>query len=187
MTHYEKFASVRSSRAPRIFTPLENMKRQHSYSTAGKRTNFLTGFTLIEIIIVVGLLAVVVSFGMTMSMSSIARSNTIAERDLYVSLLTAARARAIANVDESAHGVYIDTTNSEYVTYSGTSYSSSNPTNISVPMVSSADFDFTDGSDDVSFAPLSIRVSGSQTGTTTITTASQEYAVNVNALGRIDW
>lgn len=144
-----------------------------------------TGFSLVEVIIVLALIAVIAGFGMSFSMSSITRVGAGSERDLLVSLLTQARARAIANVDESAHGVSIDTSTHEYVTYAKAG-GCTKPTTKStrIPMMSSATFDV---KLDRCFAQLSIQVPPDMVGDTTITLAGQEYTVNVNTVGRIDW
>ena len=96
--------------------------------------NTMKGFSLIEIIIVIALVAVVASMSSLFSINSISRSYTISERDLLVSLLTQTRARALANVNKSAHGLYIDTNN--YVFYEGNAYNAGNTTNKTVPKLS---------------------------------------------------
>lgn len=147
---------------------------------------------MIEVIIVVALLAIIAGYGIPYSISSIARSYATGERDLMVSLLTQARARSIANVNESAHGVYIDAAHRRYVVYArSTSCSGATTTTTHIPMVSSSTLS---GPLNRCFAPLSVRVPNGiapftidMTGTTTIDWAGQHYAVSVNSVGRIDW
>jgi Tfp pilus assembly protein FimT len=135
--------------------------------------------------VVIALVAVIAGFGMSFSMSSIARSNTQNERDMLVSLLTQARARSIANINEAAHGVYVDTANQRYVIYTkngGCTNATTTATNI--PFLTPATWS---GPLDRCFGQLSVRVSGAQTGTTTITLANSSYSISVNSIGRIDW
>lgn len=169
------------------------MKKNYTLSSDAQNTksNSLGGFSLIEVVIVVALISVITGFGMAFSTSSIARANITGERDLFVSLLTRARAQAIANVDESGHGVRIDVINKKYFTYANTldsqgkcSGSVVSGSERETPMATSATFS---GPLDYCFAPLSIRVSSTQAGTTTIAFAGQSYPVSVNTVGRIDW
>lgn len=143
------------------------------------------GFSLIELLIVMALVGIVAGFAMSFSMSSIARSNVQSERDMLVSLLTQARTRAIANINESAHGVYVDTVTQRYVSYAkkgGCTSATTSSTNIpfQIPATWS-------GPQDRCFGQLSLRVATAQTGTTTISLAGTSYAIAVNSVGRIDW
>ncbi len=63
------------------------------------------GFTLIEIIVVVAVVALVIGFGTTLDFSAIRINNLQAERSTIVSVLQKAHSRAMANMFESAHGV----------------------------------------------------------------------------------
>lgn len=159
------------------------MKSQKPWASANIALSSKSGFSLIEVIIVVALTAAIVGFGVSFSLSSIARASASSERDFLVSLLTQARARSLANLYEKPHGVHIDTANNRYVTYRGVAESSGTDKKF-FPMTTSATFA---GRRDFSFAQLSARVSGAQAGTTTITFAGQEYTVNVSTVGRIDW
>ena len=139
------------------------------------------GFSLLEVIIVMALLAIVFSLGALFSTSAIARANALSERDLFVSLLTATRAKALANIDESPQSLYIDT--NDFVTYEGTTYSAGNATNRRISKVSKAGIS---GQQTFTFAQLSgDALSG--IGTTTIDGGAQKYTVNINTVGRIDW
>src|SRR6185369_13613670 len=67
------------------------------------------GVTLIEIIIVVSILIVIISFGMTIDLSTFKRDTFLEEQSKIVSILERARSRAMANVFESKHGVCYNT------------------------------------------------------------------------------
>ena len=79
-----------------------------------------TGFSLIEVLIVIALVGIILSMGMLIGQSSIGRSYVYSERDALVSLLTTARAQSLANMNESAHGVYISSTSTTL--FEGSSY-----------------------------------------------------------------
>jgi Tfp pilus assembly protein FimT len=131
------------------------------------------------------LVGVIAGFAMSFSMSSIARSNAQSERDMLVSLLTQARTRSIANINEAAHGVYIDTANHQYTTYAKNGGCTNATTSVvTIPFQTPATWS---GPQDRCFEQLSLRVATVQTGTTTITLGSSANTVSVNSVGRIDW
>ncbi len=143
------------------------------------------GFSLIELMIIIALIAIIAGFSMTLSTSAIIRANASDERDFLVALLTESRARALSNVDESAHGVFIDTINRTFLVYERRGGCTRATTSvIEIPFVSSAEIG---GTKDRCFAPLSLRVSAGNAGTTTIALGGSTTTVNVNSVGRIDW
>jgi prepilin-type N-terminal cleavage/methylation domain-containing protein len=138
------------------------------------------GFSLIEVLIVLGVVGVIASIGTIFSMGSVSRSYTLSERDLLVGLLTQTRAKALANVHESAHSLHIAT--STYVLYEGTIFSVSNSTNKHIPRVSKATLT---GLDTTTFLPLTADVASS--GVITVSGDTQSYEIEVNSIGRINW
>lgn len=135
--------------------------------------------------VIVALIAIIAGFSMTLSTSAVIRANASDERDFIIALLTESRARALSNVNESAHGVYIDAATRTYLTYERRGGCSRATTSvIEIPFVSSAALG---GTLDRCFAPLSLRVSSGNTGTTTISLGGGTTTVNVNSVGRIDW
>jgi prepilin-type N-terminal cleavage/methylation domain-containing protein len=145
-----------------------------------KTCNIKNGFSLIEVILVVAIVAFIASMGALFSTGAITRSYTISERDLLVALLTQTRAKALANVHESAHSLHIAT--SSYVLYEGTTFSESNPTNKLVPKMSEATLT---GLSTVTFLPLTADVAGG--GVISVIGGTQSYDVEVNSAGRINW
>lgn len=146
------------------------------------------GFTFIELLIVVALMGSVIAFGAVMSMRSIARSSVIEERDLFVSLLlSGARAHAMANVGESAHGIHIDSGNQEYVLFTGTSYNPSDPDNRVTPFTND-DITITNssGGEDIIFDALSGNVSEGA-GTISILGNGIEQQIIITEVGQINW
>jgi prepilin-type N-terminal cleavage/methylation domain-containing protein len=148
--------------------------------TSQKIYNDNNGFSLIEVILVIAIVAFMASMGALFSTGAITRSYTIAERDLLVALLTQTRAKALANVHESAHSLYVAT--STYVLYEGIVFSESNPTNKHVPKVSETTIT---GLSTVTFLPLTGDVAGA--GIIAVTSGVQSYDVEVNSVGRINW
>lgn len=140
----------------------------------------MRGFSLIEVLIVLAILGFVASMGTIFSMSSISRSYALSERDLLVALLTQTRAKALANVHESAHSLHVAT--STYVLYEGTTFSSGNATNKHIPKASKA---VVTGLDTVTFLPLSADTESG--GVITVTGDAQDYTIEINTIGRINW
>jgi prepilin-type N-terminal cleavage/methylation domain-containing protein len=95
--------------------------------------NSARGFTLMEIIIVIGLLVVIAGFALVVSLDDYRGYNFRNERDVVVAVLQKARSQAINNMcfedtgstcsDGVPHGVYFGTAG-QYVIFQGASYAS---------------------------------------------------------------
>jgi prepilin-type N-terminal cleavage/methylation domain-containing protein len=148
------------------------------------------GFTYIEMLIVMGLVGVIASFGMAFSVSSIARSSVTGERDLFVTLLLrGARAEAIANVDESSHGIYIDNTCHRYILFTGNSFSPSAGCATTPRQISFTNERITVTNalgNEIVFEQLSGNVTKGA-GTITLTNGEATQEIGINAVGQIDW
>lgn len=86
-----------------------------------------TGFTLIEILVVVGMTVMIMSFGLFFDLDSFRQHSFQADRDTLISLLQHARSRAVSNIcygatciDGKPHGVRIE--NEQYIVFQGSSY-----------------------------------------------------------------
>lgn len=77
----------------------------------------VTGFTLIEVLVVIGIMSVLAALGLIVTMDQYKSYAFNAERDLVVSLLQKARSRSLSNISQIQHGIYIDSEN--YVLYQG--------------------------------------------------------------------
>ncbi len=146
------------------------------------------GFTLTELLIVIALMGSIFAFGTVMSMRSIARSSVIEERDLFVSLLlSGTRAHAMANVEESDHGIYIDNTNKKYVLFTGDTYSASDPDN-RVTSFTNSDLSITNSSGDstIIFEALSGDVIDGA-GTISISGNDITQEIIISEVGQINW
>jgi Tfp pilus assembly protein FimT len=102
------------------FTPLE-IARPKSPSGAQARARFLTGFTLIEMIISFGILSILAGLGLAISMDYFRTYSFNYEENLLVQILQKARSESLANINQRNHGFYA--TGGQYVIFQGDSYS----------------------------------------------------------------
>jgi len=66
------------------------------------------GFTLIEILVTLGLIALVVAIGSIANVNMYTRGLSSSEESLLVTTLQKVRSRAMNNIDASMHGLYIE-------------------------------------------------------------------------------
>lgn len=141
----------------------------------------MKGFTLIEILIAMGILAIIGGFGLFVSLDFY-RSNVIfSERDTLLSLLRRARLDAVNNIQAMPHGLYVATTS--YILFAGSSYAARSSTH---------DYAFdksvavtTGGLTEVVFSPLAATSTAS--GTITLADETRNLEILVNYEGMIDW
>lgn len=67
------------------------------------------GFTLIEILVVIGIFGVIIAFSMTINLSNFTINTFSAEQSKLISVLERARSHAMANMFESKYGFCYDT------------------------------------------------------------------------------
>ncbi len=88
----------------------------------------MRGFTLIEMLVTLGLMGMVLATGVLMSTDGFIRARVRSDRDLYVTVLRKARMEAMTGTTEGTppadHGVM--TLQDTYVLFEGTSYASRN-------------------------------------------------------------
>src|SRR3989344_9280246 len=70
-----------------------------------KRSLSLTGFTLTEILVVVGIFALLMSFSLVVSLDIYRGDSFRAEQDFVISILQKARSQSINNINETSHGI----------------------------------------------------------------------------------
>ncbi len=160
------------------------LREPFSEHTARSYEGFWTssrGFTLIEVLIVVALLATAASFSILIGIDSIGRSVAISERDLAITFLETARTNALANVDESPHGLHIDATS--FVLFTGTAYNPSDGKNRVYERAAAVTVTPTG---DIVFTQLSGTVD-TGAGTITFSDSAQSATLEVNKEGRIEW
>ncbi|MDR3643430.1 MAG: prepilin-type N-terminal cleavage/methylation domain-containing protein [Candidatus Doudnabacteria bacterium] len=146
-------------------------------------------FTLIEIIVVMGILAMSGALGYLVTIDFYNSYVFNAERDTVVSLLEKARAGAMFNINQLPHGVFFDNGHGRYVVFEGVNFSSRNPARDAVvpyaPGITRAGLtevifeQLTGDAKDEDGNPLS--------GSLTLAQGHRSEAVVLNNLGRIDW
>ena len=145
------------------------------------------GFTLIEVTIVLGLIGVIAAFGVAMSYSSLSKTNVTQERDLFVALLLrSTRAAAIANIDETAHGVKFDNSGHRYILFDGADPNAAAANPRYIPYTNENINVTNTGGDTIVFAQLSSDVTFGS-GTVSISNGVTSQAVNIRSTGQIDW
>ena len=153
-----------------------------------RRATTQSGFSLIEILIGLGILTIIFSIGLLMSMDSFRGYSRRSERDTIVAMLQRTRSRAMANVGQSPWGACFNGTN--YILFRGSSYASSVTTEVieGNPAVSVTDTSSTprflcaDGG--VVFAQLT---GNTNPVTITLVQGAITSTVSTNSAGRIDW
>ena len=150
------------------------------------------GFTLIEILVVIGLLTFVGGFTLIVSMDSFRGYSFRSERTMLVAVLQKARSQAVNNMcfgagctDGKPHGVHIAA--GSYTIFQGASYVAGDPLNeVVVPQSKAIALS---GTTDVVFTELSGAATTLPAGIEGIrikdTTGKDSSLVTINAEGRI--
>ncbi|MBI4119667.1 MAG: prepilin-type N-terminal cleavage/methylation domain-containing protein [Parcubacteria group bacterium] len=141
----------------------------------------LRGFTLIEIVITVGIFLIVMGIGLFVGLDFYRGSALTAERDTVVSILRSARSDAFNNLHELPHGIFIDA--DRYILFSGASYASRDPQFDEVIFKSPA-VDAS-GTQEIVFQQLSATTGAS--GTIILSYDTRSVTIEVNGEGRINW
>ena len=95
--------------------------RLPSIYNLGKTAN--NGFTIVEIMIALGILLIIISLGFFLSMDLYRSYAFRSEQSTVLSILHRARTRALSNINQSPHGVHFQA--DKYVIFEGPSYASS--------------------------------------------------------------
>ena len=146
---------------------------------------FQKGFTLVEILIAIGIFLVLAALSLGIGVDTVRRATVASERTLLVEILERARSRAMNNIGEVPHGVVV--TSTDFVLFRGAVYSPSDASN----EVSERAANITvSGPTDpvlVRFAQLSGAVDPSEAGDIVLSNGEQTAIVGINTAGRIDW
>ncbi len=78
------------------------------------------GFTLIEVLVTIGIFGVLLSLGLWFGIDFYKVYAFNSERQLVVGLLQKARSQSLANINQQAHGVHIDSNG--YTVFEGNTY-----------------------------------------------------------------
>lgn len=140
------------------------------------------GFMLVELLLALGLLALLFGFILSVSIPFYQRYTLYTERDIFVSELKKARAQAMYSTRNTAHGIYLAT--SSYTIFEGLSYASRTPAYDEVrglPSLITIQAPFSE----IVFSPTAATTTAS--GTITFATEIKSVGIEVNGEGRIDW
>jgi len=147
-----------------------------------------SGFALVEILLVLGILVLIAGLGLLMSMDVYRSYARRSERDAIVSVLQRARSRALANVSQSTWGACYS--GSEYIVFRGATYAnaqadvrvSANPAIIITDTSAPKKFACTDGG--ISFMQLTGDASSTSM---TIKQGVSTSTISTNLEGTIIW
>lgn len=147
------------------------------------------GFTLIEILIVIGLVALVGGAVLFVDLNNYRGDSFRSERNTVVNLLGQARIDALNNVSEEPHGLALHPADypDSYVLFAGSSYASSDPAT-RVPYKQNYAVAFGPGSPaEVVFEQLN--GDSSVAGTITMTDSDRAFSfdIAINSEGGISW
>lgn len=144
-------------------------------------------FTLIEILVVLGLLSVIAGLGMLVGFDTYKGSLFRNETKAIIGIITKARAEAIANVNGTNHGVHMDLVSNPktYTLYEGTSWQTRDVTKDLIIQFNGAITP--SGMIDVLFDQLTGQALVTGGDLTIHDGIRGDVVMSVNAEGRIDW
>ncbi len=143
------------------------------------------GLTLVEMLVVIGIMVTVVGIATPMALNQVFRATTEAEARKLASSIYVLQQRAYTGNGNSAYGIKF--TNADYTTFNGTAFSSgTNKESTSFDAkVKASQIQLTGGVSELSFNKGSYLPSAS--GTIALTSASDTYIVELNAQGFVTY
>lgn len=150
------------------------------------------GFTLLEILVVMGLILMVVAFGLIVSFDDYRGFTFRNERDIVVNVIQKARGQAINNMcfgtgctDGKPHGVHFDHAG-HYIIFQGATYASRDAA-VDEIIDAKSDAAVLSGMTDVVFNRL--RADAITTGGSTLTVSQQgrDSVITIESEGRVWW
>ncbi len=135
---------------------------------------------MIEVIIVIAILTTIAGFGLFANLGFYKRYALNSDRDILTNVLGKARNSAMNNLNQSAHGVFIEP--NRYTIFQGSSYVSRRQERDQVFIASPAVA--LSGLQEIIFQQLSGDASAS--GTIILTSGEINRAISINYEGRID-
>ncbi|MEK7063833.1 MAG: prepilin-type N-terminal cleavage/methylation domain-containing protein [Patescibacteria group bacterium] len=143
----------------------------------------MRGFSLVEVMVVLGIFIAVAGFTLFMGIDTIARGSAMSERDTLVSLLTSARTAALANMNSVPQGVRIDATS--FTRFEGATYTADPSSYRTIARTAAVSVTGPTLPVDIIFTQLSATTPGYST--ITLSEAPASYTVDVSSAGRIEW
>ena len=142
----------------------------------------LSGVTIIELVIGISILAGLASIGLFIAMNQYSSYVLEADWNAAASLLQTARARAMSNINSSAHGLYFDA--ADFVVFQGSSYDDRD-TAYDEKFVRSAIVTVT-GPEEIVFNRLRGDLLEGN-GTVTLSNGERSRTITLNNEGQISW
>jgi prepilin-type N-terminal cleavage/methylation domain-containing protein len=138
------------------------------------------GFTLIEVLVVLGIFSVLASFGCLATMDFYKSYAFDAERSSVIAILQKARSQSLANINNTAYGVHFGS--GQYVIFQGSVYNSGSSLNQNIPAGAGTNVS---GLIDVTFAQLSGDAGSG--GNLTLSDGKRLTEISINSEGGINW
>lgn len=149
-----------------------------------------SGFTLIEILVSIAILAIILTLGLFVSLDFYKSYAFHSEKNTIVSILQKARGQSLNNIDQTRHGVHFepDVSNPQrvasYTIFEGSNYVQNDQNNIIV----AASYGVLITSPALPFDVIFDQLSGSSSDKTIIVSNGvNPYNITVNSEGQIDW
>lgn len=98
---------------------------------SGLISNSSQGFTLLEILIVMGIMTVILGWGLFLSFDFYKSYAFAAEKEAMSVILQKARNQAMSNINQKPHGVHV-ADNGKYIIFEGLVYDAHDPSNFSI-------------------------------------------------------
>lgn len=153
-------------------------------STSIPRAVSREGFTLIEILIAIAIITILAGMGLWISMDVYRNYSYRSEKETFISAIQKARLESMVNLNESAHGIRVES--DKYIIFRGSSYSASSSFNRTI--VPSGPVTITGNPSlpqDIVFDQLSGTTSSS--GTLTVSDSVRTAVISINNEGQISW
>lgn len=169
--------------------------------TSIRSSHSVPGFTLIEILVVMGILVIVAGFGLFVSMDSFRGYSFHSERDSLISILQKARSQAVNNMcfgasactSGKAHGVHIAVQGGvlTYTVFQGNTYNAADTLNEVIPARYAAVAVGVGGFTDITFSPLAATTTPTPITARTLhlydSAGKDSSDISINAEGQILW
>lgn len=142
--------------------------------------DFSSGFSLIEILVVAGLLLLIAGLGMIAGLDYYRSYVFLTEQNTLVSTLEVARMRALSSINGAPHGVYLGEATAIKI-FQGPSFAEA----ADVETISANTAVARSGLTEVTFSQLNGDASAE--GTITLSDGKRTRDINLNYEGRIEW
>ena len=141
------------------------------------------GFTIVEVLVVIGIASLLLGLGLFISMDAYRSYSFRSERNNFVSVLEKARMLSLVNVGQAAHGVHVTT--STYTIFEGAAYSPTSSLNEVITIGRTVTITENPTGTDIVFGQLAANVTTS--AQFVISDGTRFGGISINHEGQIDW